>query len=449
MDKRHLDQEDEFEGQRGTQRLRVHSPEATMSAARNPVGPGQRSNTQRSFEQQANTTATLLAMRLTQSGRYQQRPAPESDFNQNTPQHQGVGRQPQGFAPQPQGLAHQHQGLASQHQGLAYQHQSNTPQHQGLAHQHQSNTPQHQGLAHQHQSNTPQHQGVALQQPQIQRGSTQDIGQAGPSNTQANTHAAFQTYTQPFQSRTGPPQVATEPVSVPVYQAYGPPRRHQDPAFVRNMTCWYWSCGHCNNTDEGCLYAHRWTGRIADPPSHRVPGLPAVAGRNAQQAMPVFRHWQNQPRTSMAVMSGTTPTPPMQYGGNAADNNLDTEAVQQRIDSIIMDADLARSNVGQPVEMQIAALKAACEEQVRNLDRIYSDAHAVANQLENSCREIISAQQDILRRHLLSTQNVEKQAQALEDIMAIVEQQQQMRDEIVRTKSGLMKVISDTNRAGY
>ena len=151
----------------------------------------------------------------------------------------------------------------------------------------------------------------------------------------------------------------------------------------------------------------------------------------------------------MAVMSGTTPTPPMQYGGNAADNNLDTEAVQQRIDSIIMDADLARSNVGQPVEMQIAALKAACEEQVRNLDRIYSDAHAVANQLENSCREIISAQQDILRRHLLSTQNVEKQAQALEDIMAIVEQQQQMRDEIVRTKSGLMKVISDTNRAGY
>ncbi len=36
---------------------------------------------------------------------------------------------------------------------------------------------------------------------------------------------------------------------------------------VKALTCWYWGMeGHCNLSDEMCLYAHHYTGKMAQAP---------------------------------------------------------------------------------------------------------------------------------------------------------------------------------------
>ena len=80
---------------------------------------------------------------------------------------------------------------------------------------------------------------------------------------------------------------------------------------VKHLTCYFWNAhGKCKHSDEECLYAHYYTGQIADPPVQVEPGRqsisyplfdidtnfqvlgPAVAGRNATTARPVYENWR-------------------------------------------------------------------------------------------------------------------------------------------------------------
>jgi len=82
---------------------------------------------------------------------------------------------------------------------------------------------------------------------------------------------------------------------------------------VKHLTCYFWKAhGKCQHSDEDCLYAHYFTGQIADPPVQVEPGRqsipysvsdidtdwqcpgPAVAGRNAMTARPVYENWRDQ-----------------------------------------------------------------------------------------------------------------------------------------------------------
>lgn len=38
------------------------------------------------------------------------------------------------------------------------------------------------------------------------------------------------------------------------------------PKSVKHLTCWYWANSGCRLPDNGCLYSHFDTGRLADPP---------------------------------------------------------------------------------------------------------------------------------------------------------------------------------------
>lgn len=51
--------------------------------------------------------------------------------------------------------------------------------------------------------------------------------------------------------------------------------------FAKPLTCFYWAHkGYCNKTDDECLYAHRMTGVVAEPPQ-RVAG-----GRKLTSSIP-------------------------------------------------------------------------------------------------------------------------------------------------------------------
>ncbi len=82
---------------------------------------------------------------------------------------------------------------------------------------------------------------------------------------------------------------------------------------VKHLTCYFWKAhGKCKHSDEDCLYAHYYTGQIADPPVQVEPGRqsvpysvfdidtnwqspgPAVAGRNAMTTRPVYENWRDQ-----------------------------------------------------------------------------------------------------------------------------------------------------------
>lgn len=101
------------------------------------------------------------------------------------------------------------------------------------------------------------------------------------------------------------PQVQSGASSLPVH-----PQAHK-PASVKHLTCYFWAKnGACKFSEENCLYAHRDTGKIAQGPlqvelgcrflSQRPHHLssadrnagPAVAGKNATAAKPVYQNWR-------------------------------------------------------------------------------------------------------------------------------------------------------------
>ncbi|KAL8980344.1 MAG: hypothetical protein Q9177_005908, partial [Variospora cf. flavescens] len=91
---------------------------------------------------------------------------------------------------------------------------------------------------------------------------------------------------------------------------------------MKHLTCWYWhDKGDCVYPEDRCLYTHSYVGtqRIADAPVQKQPGMPAVAGRNALQAYPVYSDWTanrglsaHDPRRSMHVTSPETLQDPIQ-----------------------------------------------------------------------------------------------------------------------------------------
>ncbi|MCJ1395896.1 hypothetical protein MMC18_008782 [Xylographa bjoerkii] len=73
-----------------------------------------------------------------------------------------------------------------------------------------------------------------------------------------------------------------------------PSPTHDPPKSVKHLTCFYWhQYGKCNKADEVCLYAHFNTGQYAEEPMHMVPGLPAVAGRNARSQLAFHQNWRS------------------------------------------------------------------------------------------------------------------------------------------------------------
>ncbi|KAI9832793.1 MAG: hypothetical protein M1819_004013 [Sarea resinae] len=56
--------------------------------------------------------------------------------------------------------------------------------------------------------------------------------------------------------------------------------------FNKPLTCYYWyTYGKCNKDDDECAYAHYDTGKYSNAPLRLEPGLPAIAGRNAEHAL--------------------------------------------------------------------------------------------------------------------------------------------------------------------
>ncbi|MCJ1466375.1 hypothetical protein MMC07_004994 [Pseudocyphellaria aurata] len=78
---------------------------------------------------------------------------------------------------------------------------------------------------------------------------------------------------------------------------------------VKHLTCYFWAKnGVCKWSDEDCLYAHYNTGKTANGPLQVEPGRPAVAGKNATNARPVYEDWrggQEHSRTKVMYRSAT------------------------------------------------------------------------------------------------------------------------------------------------
>lgn len=88
------------------------------------------------------------------------------------------------------------------------------------------------------------------------------------------------------------------------------PMQVPKPASVKHLTCYFWAKnGTCKFSEEDCLYAHHNTGKVAQGPlqvelgrrfSFRVDNPsainrqlgPAVAGKNATAARPIYKDWR-------------------------------------------------------------------------------------------------------------------------------------------------------------
>ncbi|MCJ1266842.1 hypothetical protein MMC22_006727 [Lobaria immixta] len=78
---------------------------------------------------------------------------------------------------------------------------------------------------------------------------------------------------------------------------------------VKHLTCYFWAKnGVCKWSEDDCLYAHHNTGKTANGPLQVEPGRPAVAGKNATTARPVYEDWrggQGGSRTQGMYRRGT------------------------------------------------------------------------------------------------------------------------------------------------
>lgn len=97
-------------------------------------------------------------------------------------------------------------------------------------------------------------------------------------------------------------------------KAYGStginPMQVPKPASVKHLTCYFWAKnGVCKFSEEDCLYAHHNTGKVAQGPLQVELGRrfllrvdnpftvnrqlgPAVAGKNATSARPIYQDWR-------------------------------------------------------------------------------------------------------------------------------------------------------------
>lgn len=138
----------------------------------------------------------------------------------------------------------------------------------------------------------------------------------GPKNLSPNPQS--QHFRQP--SPTHPQQAArASPQHHHGHRAHPHPKPKAAKPSVKHLTCYFWSeFGHCQWSEEDCLYAHKPTGKIASAPvqvevgstssfPHPIIAIsspspltpkppkttePAVAGRNAASTTPQYQDWR-------------------------------------------------------------------------------------------------------------------------------------------------------------
>ncbi|MCJ1482317.1 hypothetical protein MMC06_002481 [Schaereria dolodes] len=131
------------------------------------------------------------------------------------------------------------------------------------------------------------------------------------------------------QAYINPNQSANYPLHAGQYGApqYGPMHPSQLPKVksVKHLECWYWRTGQCKYLEHNCLYAHHYTGHMAEAPKAVEPGResiksmchffkdetnrldigPAVAGANAKSMQPVYHDWRTALRHPTADSTST------------------------------------------------------------------------------------------------------------------------------------------------
>ncbi|KAI4215403.1 MAG: hypothetical protein LQ351_002303 [Letrouitia transgressa] len=114
---------------------------------------------------------------------------------------------------------------------------------------------------------------------------------------------------------------------------------------VKHLTCFFWfTKGSCRWSDNQCLYAHYYTGQVANGPVQVEPGRPAVAGKNALSTRPKYTDWHSPFR-------GTEFQTKPKIGHD----------LQIHIDSIVAQAEVNREThtLGGTIPQQISPLKRA------------------------------------------------------------------------------------------
>lgn len=125
------------------------------------------------------------------------------------------------------------------------------------------------------------------------------------------------TITMPQKTATSQAWRATAPPNTPYARAKVSPMQVPKPASVKHLTCYFWAKnGTCKFSEEDCLYAHHNTGKVAQGPLQVELGRrfisrigyslainskigPAVAGKNATSARPIYQDWRGSAGSSL------------------------------------------------------------------------------------------------------------------------------------------------------
>lgn len=118
------------------------------------------------------------------------------------------------------------------------------------------------------------------------------------------------TIAMPETTATSRPWRVTAAPNMPCASTGVSPTQVPKPASVKHLTCYFWAKnGACKFSEEDCLYAHHDTGKVAQGPLQVELGRrclsrpdhllavnrqlgPAVAGKNATAAKPIYQDWR-------------------------------------------------------------------------------------------------------------------------------------------------------------
>lgn len=203
-----------------------------------------------------------------------------------------------------------------------------------------------------------------------------------------------------------------------------PSSGHSAPS-VKHLTCYFWAkSGVCKWSEDECLYAHRDTGKIANGPLQVEPGCklpsasrlvhaaradkqtgPAVAGKNATNARPVYEDWRGSLDllSSPAAASRKSIEPEIQAqinyiaakerARNASGSWTGLSARIQRLSDTLSPSagdDHARAGAEPPASSHAAAAAAdpELEESLQAVGRSISSMSRVLHQSQNAFHRV-------------------------------------------------------------
>lgn len=252
---------------------------------------------------------------------------------------------------------------------------------------------------------------------------------------------------------------------------------------MKHLTCYFWKAhGKCKHSDEDCLYAHYFTGQIADPPVQVEPGRqsipysafdigtdwqwpgPAVAGRNAMTARPVYENWRDNvgPGPNMPFIMHTRISNPVgnfhdmasvqvsQYNGQHSNghyplpNNIHREQVPMSPNFVHRPGNQHQRSHSDASEVSYERITGSLCTLAGNLYSVVDKSHDTYAQavvtLHAQCESLLKQAQNLYRETDPKPKAcIETLVSAVSAIMPLIDQQKVMAAETEDAKQGIIE----------